>query len=211
MGADECAGVALDTLVRIPAGYHDSDATFLVGCCACGHRTVGIRQEGADGEGISILGVHYVGDLLDESRSETVLIGGLELGSDLCPLGRDVDFGILTATVDSSIVHVDDVLALLAIALDDSVLHVFDSILVRNDAGNLEECGLQDGVGPVAEADLRSDLGSVDNEQPDVLLADDGLHVVRNPLDCLSLVPEGVEKEGTILLDALENIVLLEV
>ena len=43
--ADECAGVALDTLVRIPARNHDGYAALLVCGCACRHRTVGIRQE----------------------------------------------------------------------------------------------------------------------------------------------------------------------
>ena len=44
-----------------------------------------------------------------------------------------------------------------------------------------------------------------------ILLSDDSLYVVRNSLESFFLIPEAVEKEGTVLFDALENVILGEV
>ena len=44
-----------------------------------------------------------------------------------------------------------------------------------------------------------------------MLPADDGLYVVRYPLDGLLFIPEAVEKEGAAVLDALEYVILGEV
>ena len=65
--------------------------------------------------------------------------------------------------------------------------------------------------GPSPETDFCSDLGSVDDIEGDVLLSDDGLHIVRNPLQGLLLVPDAVEQEGAVLLDAFEHIVLVQI
>ena len=190
--ADEGAAVALDTLLGVPHRDHHGDAALLEGRGAGRHGAVGVRHEGADREGIAGLGVHDVRDFLDEGGSQTVLVRILELGGQVGPLGRDVDLGVFTAAVDGRVVHVHHVLALLAVGLHDRVLHVLHSILVRDDARNLEESALEDGVRAVAEADLRGDLGRVDDIDLDMLPADDGLRVVRNVLDGLFLVPEAV-------------------
>ncbi len=57
-----------------------------------------------------------------------------EFGGDGLPLCRNFNLGVFTTTVDGSIVHVDDILALLAIALERCILHIFDGVLCRDDA-----------------------------------------------------------------------------
>ena len=102
-------------------------------------------------------------------------------------------------------------LALLAVALHDGFLHIRYGLLVRDNAGNLEECRLEDGVGTSAESDFCRDFCRVDYIKGDVLLADDGLHMVWNPLKGLLLIPKAVQKKGSVLLDAFEDIIFCKV
>ena len=211
MRAHEGAGVALDTLLGVPGGNIHGNASFFEGGGTGGHGAVGIRHESAHGQGVTGLGVHDVGDVFHESGSQTVLVRVLELGGEVCPLGGNMELGVFTAAVHGGVVHVHDVLALLAIGLHDGVLHVLDGVLVGDDARDLEEGALKDGVGAVTEADFGSDLGGVDDIHLDVLAADDGFHVVRDVLDGLFLVPEAVQQEGAAFLDALQDIVFAQV
>ena len=211
MRADECAVVALDTFLCIPCrNGHGHAALFKCGG-ACGHCTVGVRHEGAYREGVACLGVDDIGNVLYEGGSQTVLVGVLELGGEVCPFCRNLNLGVFATAVYCSVVHVNHVLTLLAIGLHDCVLHVFHCILVGDDAGDLEECALEDGVGTSAKAYFSSNLGCVDDIYLNVLAADDCLHIVGDVLDGLFLVPEGVQQQGAAVLDALENIVLLKI
>ena len=133
------------------------------------------------------------------------------LHQNVCPLGRDIHLYILTAAVDGGIVHIHDVLTLLAVRLEGCVLHILDCVLYRDDAGDSEECALKDGVGASAKADFSGDLGCIDDVELDLLAADDGLCGVRNACEGLLLVPEGVEKEAAAFLDTLEHVIFLEV
>ena len=209
--ANECAVVALDTFFGIPGGNVNGHSALFKGGGAVGHGAVCVRQEGAYGEGVTGLCVHDVGDVLHECRSKTVLIGVLELGGNFGPLCGNLDFGVLTAAVYGSVVHVHHVFTLLAIGLHNCVLHVLHGVFGGDDAGDAEECALEDGVGAASKADFGGNLGGVDDVHLDVLAADGGFNVVRNVLDGLFFVPEGVEKEGAAFLDALQDIVFLKV
>ena len=74
-------------------------------------------------------------------------------------------------SIFGSVVHVHDVLALLAVALHDEGLHLLHGEIGRNDLGNAEESRLQDGAGAVAQTNLLADLRSVDVVHLDVVLA----------------------------------------
>ncbi len=211
MRAHKGAGVALDTFISIPGRDGYGHATFLESGGAGRHGTVGIGEEGAHREGIAILGVHHIGNLLDEFGSETALVRGFELGGNLGPFGRNLHAGVFATAIDGGIVHVHHVLALLAIALHDGVLHIFNGILVRDDSRDLEEGALEDGIGTSAQTDFRGDLGRVDDIEVQMLPADNGFHMVRDALDGLLLVPEAVQQQGAAILDTLEDIVLLQV
>ena len=211
MRADEGAGVALDALVGLPDGDVDRYAALLVGCGACGHGAVHPGDEGAHGQGVAALGVDYVGNLLDKGRSKARGVGIDEPGAYGGPFGGNLDLGVFASAVDGGVVHGHDVFALLAIALEGRILHVLDSVLGGDDAGDAEECALEDGVGAAAQTDFGGYLGGVDDVEADVLAADDSLDVVGDALKGFFLVPEGVEQEAAAFLDALEDVVLLEV
>ncbi len=158
----ECTSVALDTVFCFPLRNVHCNAAFLVCCCAVRNCAVCDIFECAYVKRVSALCVHYVCDFPYEFRSEPVLVRILEFSSYVFPVCRNIHFCIFSASVYGCIVHLYDVLAFLAVALVDCLLHICDSILVRDDTGNLEECRLEDGVGPSAETDLRSDLCGVD-------------------------------------------------
>ena len=79
----------------------------------------------------------------------------------------------LHAALDGGVVHGDDLLALLAVGLGSGVLHVLDGVVDRDDVGNFEEGGLQNGVDAAAQTDLLADLDTVDGVELDVVLGDD--------------------------------------
>ena len=118
---------------------------------------------------------------------------------------------VLTTAVNGSIVHVDNVLTLLAVRLHDELLHLLDGKVNRNNLRNAEECRLEDGVGTVAQTDLLCNLGSVDIVNLDVLLCEHTLHLVRNEVDEFLTVEDGVQEERTVLADTTCNIVHVQV
>ncbi len=66
-------------------------------------------------------------------------------GGGSCPRGGILHFFHSgDSDVDGFAVHIDDIVALLAIRLLDGSFHVLDCIGLRDDAGNFEECSLQD-------------------------------------------------------------------
>ncbi len=78
--------------------------------------------------------------------------------------------------VDRGEVHVHDRLALAAVGLADRLLDMGDRLFAWQHAGDGEEAGLQDRVRPQAQPELPRDGGSVDHEQPQMLVDDCLLH-----------------------------------
>ena len=178
---------------------------------SCRHGSVAVGQEGAHGQRVAALGVDHVGDLLDERCREPAGVVVHELGVDVGPFRGNLDLDILASAVDGRVVHVHDVLALLAVGLEGRVLHVLHGVVDGDDAGDAEERALEYGVGASSESYLLGYLGGVDDVEPDLLASDHRLHIVGDALHGLLLVPEGVEQEAAAFLDALEHIVFLEV
>ncbi len=75
---------------------------------------------------------------------------GLLVGK-LSPSGIHIKLLIFIATVYCSVVHVNDVLTLLAIRLDDEFLHLLHSKVYGDDFGDAEECALENSVCAVAK------------------------------------------------------------
>ena len=76
------------------------------------------------------------------------------------------------AHVDGLVVHIHHVLALLQVGVGGGVLHVADGLALGHDLGQLEEGGLEDGVGALAHADLDGQVDGVDGVDLDVVLGD---------------------------------------
>ena len=106
--------VALDTVLRIPYGNKCCDTTLLVSgrtilpCAVYGI----ILDKVGNLEQISVLSIYRANDFLDESRSIIVVIA---LNREVSPCRIDSQLLVFTATVNGSIVLVDDVLSFLAV------------------------------------------------------------------------------------------------
>ena len=74
---------------------------------------------------------------------------------------------------------------------------------MRDDLGQGEERALEDVVGALAQADLRSQLGSVDDVEVGVLPGQVALHLARQVRIQLLHRPGAVQQEGAALLQIL--------
>ena len=109
-------------------------------------------------------------------------------------------------------VHVDDVLTLGAVGLSDSVLHVADRIVDRDDVSQLEESSLQHGVGSSgAQTHLLGDGNGVTGVELDVVLGDVSLYLGRQMLFELFVAPDAVEQEEAARLNVLYHLISVEV
>ena len=208
--ADIGALVAADALLGVPDWHVDGRAALLVGGAAERVRTVGaVAGELRDRQLVAFLAVHDLLDLGDELR-QVALLFRCVLG--VSPRCRYLDLVQgLDALVDGAVVHVDDVLALAAVRGDDGFLEVRHSRLDRDDVRELEERGLHDHVEAAAEAEALGNRHSVDRVELDLVLGDVALHGCRQMLRELLVAPDRVEEERAALLEAGEQVVLVDV
>ena len=149
--------------------------------------------EDADRQVVTLLSVHLLDDGGDEGRVVLVLLLGI-IGA-VGPLSGHGYLDDVGTGIDSLIVHIDDLLALVSVALDDELLHLLDSEIVGDDVGNLEESGLEDRIGTVAETDLRGDLGRIDDVEVAAVLCEVSLETTGEVLTEILRLPDGIEEE----------------
>ena len=110
------------------------------------------------------------------------------------------------AGVDSLPVHLDNSVALLAVALLSGGLHVLDSIVDGHDVSQFEESRLQDGVGALAHTDLDSLINSVDGVQLNVVVSNVLLISSVQMLVQFLIGPLAVDHENAARLDILDHL-----
>ena len=210
--ADIGALVALDTVLDLPLGNIHGDAALLVGGRAILPRTVLTARESRYRQVIALQPVDRLDDLTHEFGTRSVRDMCEALVVDLCPFGRhlDLDHGV-AAGVDGRIVHVDDVLALLAVGFQDGMLHLVDSLVERDDVGDLEECRLHDGIRTRTQPELGGDLRGVDDIEIDLVLGQIGFHMVGQRGAGGSRVVHRVEQERTAGFQPFQHVVLVDV
>ena len=208
------AAVTLDTILGLPLGNVNCDASLFKGSGAVGAGAVNMIGECGNGKLVALVGVNGLQNavyILNESAFAGDLVGSSVVNS-VDPLGRDLNLlHVFHTAVDRSIVHVYDSLTLLHVGLLGSVLHVFLCLLGRNDVGDLEECGLQYGIDTAAQTDLFTDLDSVDGVEVDLSLSEDLLHLAGQTLAELLNVPTAVEQEGAALFEILNDLILVHI
>ena len=199
MGADIGAVVALDALGGIPGGHRHGHAALLIGGGAQLELAVHVLDEGGHGQAVAVHAAHGIqdrGDLLHQSGG-TLVLDGLGLIHGVGPVGGHVELLVGSgAGIDGLVVHVHDVLALLQVGVGGGILHVLDGLALGHDLGQREEGGLEDGVGPLAHADLLGQIDGIDGVDLDVVLGDvplgGGVQVVAQ----LLIAPLAVDQEG---------------
>ena len=210
--ADIGALVALDTVLDLPLGDIHGDAALLVGGRAVLPRTVLTARESRYRQVIALQPVDRLDDLAHELGIRRIRNMCEAVVVDLRPFGRHLDLhhGV-AAGVDGRIVHVDDVLALLAVGFQDGMLHLVDSLVERDDVGDLEECRLHDGIRTRTQSELGGDLRGVDDIEIDLVLGQIGFHMVGQRGAGGSRVVHRVEQERTAGFQPFQHVVLVDV
>ena len=215
--ANECTLVTLDTVLGNPLGNVNSDTALLICSGTLGECTVNDVHinEGGYGDLVAALCVYGDLNLVDEINQELVVALSLVLGElalAVSPGSRNVYLDDLAcALVDSGVVHVDDIVALLGKGLVRHLLHVGDSVLGRNDVCDGEERGLEHGVGLVAQTDLSCHLVSVDDIEVNIVLCDVSLYGCGELLVQLVNCPVAVQQEGAAGNNVLYHVVLVDI
>ena len=216
MRTNVCTPVTLDTVLRFP--YRDvyRDTTSLV-CGRSGRSgTIYIILESRYRKCISFLCVYLRLDILNEIYNvcsaalnfrceQAFVLAGL-------PGFRNFYFVYLFCSgVNGVVVHLYDLVALSSVGSLRSLLHQVDGFLLRNDGGQLEECGLQYGVDTSAKSDLLTDLDTVDGVELDVVVGDVSFYLSRQVLLKTFHIPWAVEKECTAVYQLLNHVVLVHI
>ena len=185
--------ITLDTILLMPHRDVDSDTGAHHARSAGLPGTVLESGEDANRQVITLLSVHLLDDGGDEGRVVLVLL--LRIIGAVSPLSGHGYLDDVGTGIDSLIVHIDDLLALVSVALDDELLHLLDSEIVGDDVGDLEESGLKDRIGAVAETDLRGDLGRIDDVEVAAVLCEVSLETTGEVLTEILRLPDGIEEE----------------
>ena len=104
-------------------------------------------------------------------------------------------------------VHVDDLFALSAVCLLDSILHVLYRFFDRKNVDQLEERSLQNGIGTSAQSQLSGDGYCITSVEVDIILRNEAFYVIREFFSQLIVAPRAVEQEGASLFGFAEHIV----
>ena len=214
MGAHKGALVALDAVFRDPFGHVHGYAALLIGGNAQGECAVGCVFKGGNRQLVALLlrdGVQHVLDEADHFGAAFVVLFNRGIHG-VGPSGGHLDLvdGVY-AGIDGLVVHLDDVFALAAIGFLSSFLHVLHRIVDGDDVGQLEESGLQDGVGALAHADLAGLVDGVHGVELDVVLGDVALHGSGQMGVQLFGGPLAVQQESAARLDILHDVVLIHI
>ena len=113
--------------------------------------------------------------------------------------------------VNSGIVHVDNLFALLAVGFYDSRLHVCNCVINGDDVCQLEECGLQNCVCLVTQTDFLTNLDCINGVEVDVVVCDGSLYLRRQVMIQLIGCPCAVQQEGAAGLDFGNDIIFFHV
>ena len=157
---------------------------------------------------VTCLAVDRTNELLNECWS--VILLSL-IVSEVSPSWIYCQLLVLTTTVNSAEVLVNNVLTLLRVRLNDECLHLLYSEIQRNNLCDTEECRLEDGVGTVTETNLLSNLSCVDIVNSDVVLSEVTLYLVRDEVNQLLTIEDSVQQEETVLTQTTCYIVHVEV
>ena len=167
MRTDEGTLVTADTFFSIPARYEHSDAAFFFGAGPRRPAAVFDAVISADRQVIAFKGIDRDGKFAEEFRMFRHINRFID---SISPGGRYIDFDdSRQALINGFIVHVDDVLAFLAIRCDDGFFQFRDSQVQGDDICQFEEGRLHDHVDAAAETDFLSNADGVDDIELDVV------------------------------------------
>ena len=208
---------ALDASVRIPNRNIDRDTALLVSSRTVRRGAVHVIHECGNRELVALLRVDRRLNRIDELLNRLRSVGCVrELEAlVLCVLPALRNLNLVRARntrIDCIPVLLDDILTLAAVGLLRSILHEADCLLLRDDAGQLEECGLKNRVDTGrAHAGLDTDLHTVNGVEINLVVVDVLLDLARQMLLKLRIAPSAVQQEGSAVHKFLHHVVLANI
>ena len=201
--------VALDTFNRVPVRYIHGNTSLLVLGGSSRECSILVALECTYRKVVALLREHRLHNFLYEFRDIALILFLLDY--NIFPLFRYLKLDYICTLVNCSKVHAYNVIAFLAVGLLDEELHLLHSQVVRDNLRDLEECGLEDSVGPVSKAYLLCNLGGIDDIHVDIVLCQIFLNMVRKVLLGLLRIPDRVVEECATLLKTAQTVVFVKV
>ena len=157
---------------------------------------------------VTCLCVHRTNELFNEIWC---IVNLLFIFRKVCPCWINSKFFVLTTTINSSVVHINDIFTLLTVRLNDELLHLLNSEIYRDNTCNTEECRLEDSVSTVTQTDFLTNLASVNIVNLDIILCEISLNVVRDEVNQLLAIEDSIQQECTVFTETTSNIVHVQV
>ena len=193
MRAHDAALAALEAQVRVPDRHFDGDVAFFEARRA--RRKRAVHRHVADGNGVAAPSHDLAGDLAHEQRRV-----GRHDGRDGVARAHAIGHTHLAQAgqcgIDRREVELHQVAALGAIGLLDGVLDLRNGLVGRQHLRQMEEAGLQDGVGAHAQAGAHGDVGGVDHPELELAIDQRLLHFARQMVPDLVGAIGAVEQKG---------------
>ena len=206
--------VTLDTVFFFPYRNINCDATLLICGRAWWSRSIYIILECWYWKRISFLSINLSLDILNEINNifSSTLNFWWEQSFVFAWFPRiwNLNFNnLLSACVDSVIVHLYDLISLSSVSSLSCFLHKVDCFFFRNDGRQFEECWLKYRIDTSAKSDLFTDLDTIDRIELDVVIRDKCLYLSWQMLIKTFHIPWAVQKECSSVYQFLYHIVLV--
>ena len=173
MGANKGATITLNTIVGNPTRHNRRNAAFFILSGTHGIRAVGIRNEFADGNIITLLQVRRFNNLFNEFRKISRIFLRFFF-RQLSPCCRHLYFyDIADTAIDSRLIHGHHLVALGHVGFLNSFFHVFYSIFNRQYISQLKESCLQYRVGTIrSQTEFTGNLSGIYDIEAELLTSD---------------------------------------
>ena len=209
MGANECALVTLDTGINLPFGNVDCDTAFFISASAAGEGTVSIFVECAYGEFVAFQTVHgneqIVYKFVAGCRSQLAIFCICpSSGNFYCNDGVD-------ALVNSSVVHVNNVLTFFAVGVFNSFFQMFNCGFQRNNVSQFEESRLHNHIDATAQTNFLSNFHSINDVEFNIVLSDVAFQLTGQICVQFFCGPGAVKQEGAAFFQTCGYVIVVNV
>ncbi len=150
--------VTLYTVFRLPNWNIHCNSTFLIFGGSHFPGSVFTTDEGRYRKAVTVLCINRTNYFFNEFRN---VIFSICRYLNVCPFFKYFYFLNVSTAINSSIIHLNNILTLLTVRFNDKLLHLLDSKIVRNYIRNFEECRLKYCISSVSKTNFFSNLCSV--------------------------------------------------
>ena len=200
--------VTLDTVGCIPNRNEVAYAAFFVSGSTVLPRTIFNALECAHRKQVAILSIDGANEVAYKFGS--IVFYGI-FNSEVRPCRVNGELFVFTTAVHCLIVLVDDVFAFASIRFHNECFHLLHSKVHRYHFGNTEECRLQNSVCAITQTNFHGNLGGIDVVYGDIVVGKVFLHAVGQIIGKLFAIPNGIQQECAVLLQAASHVVHVQI